>query len=378
MTAKTASLEEPAQALDEGFVATLKAALREDARLRSLVEHPLAKLTDKGLAHDHLRLVGSGLLLRIPKQSQRGYAPADNLRYQAACFQRVSRSGHGPVLHGLLEPREGLPFGALLVEEIAGRPPKLPEELPALAACMARIHALPLPPVAARAPLEDHADPVAGLLKEIEAQARFIPDSGLANESRGEIEDELAWARSFAGELGPEPQPITLVLTDSHPGNFLIDKAGKATIVDLEKALYGSPGVDLAHTTVYSSTTWDLDVYAELTLSEVAAFYRHYLDIVAEAGAQGLAASLRPWLIPMRRLLFLRAITWCVMWSVQHQGEAKDAGALQQGGSDWSAAKSEAALIAHVAERVAEYLRPDILARMCSEWLAQPSLDDLI
>ena len=165
---------------------------------------------------------------------------------------------------------------------------------------------------------------------------------------------------------------------DSHPGNFLIDKAGKATIVDLEKALYGSPGVDLAHTTVYSSTTWDLDVYAELTLSEVAAFYRHYLDIVAEAGAQGLAASLRPWLIPMRRLLFLRAITWCVMWSVQHQGEAKDAGALQQGGSDWSAAKSEAALIAHVAERVAEYLRPDILARMCSEWLAQPSLDDLI
>ena len=168
------------------------------------------------------------------------------------------------------------------------------------------------------------------------------------------------------------------MLTDSHPGNFLIDKTGKATIVDLEKALYGSPGVDLAHTTVYSSTTWDLDVYAELSPTEVAAFYRHYLRIVEEAGAKGLAARLRPWLIPMRRLLFLRAITWCVMWSVQHRGEAKELQDPESGGSDWSAAKSEAALIAHVAGRVAEYLRADILARMRSEWLAQPNLDDLI
>ena len=378
MTAETAVPTDAAGDVPPELAAAIESGLQAEPSLRPLADHPLAKLTDKGLAHDHLRLVGSGLLLRIPKQSQRGYAPADNLRYQAACFARVSESGHGPKLASVLAPRDGLPFGALVVEEIAGRPPKLPEELPALAACMAKVHALPLPPLKARPPLEDHVDPVAGLLTEIEEQARFIPDAGLAAESRQEIEAELAWGRDFAAGLNGAAQPVTLVLTDSHPGNFLIDDSGKATIVDLEKALYGSPGVDLAHSTVYSSTTWDLDVYAELSQQEVAAFYRHYLEIVEEAGAAGLAARLRPWLIPMRRLLFLRAITWCVMWSVQHQGAAKPAEALEAGGSDWSASKSEAALIAHVAGRVAEYLRPDIIARMRGEWLAASGLDDLI
>ena len=378
MTAETAVPTDAAGDVPPELAAAIESGLQAEPSLRPLADHPLAKLTDKGLAHDHLRLVGSGLLLRIPKQSQRGYAPADNLRYQAACFARVSESGHGPKLAGVLAPRDGLPFGALLVEEIAGRPPKLPEELPALAACMAKVHALPLPPLEARPPLEDHVDPVAGLLVEIEEQARFIPDAGLAAESRQEIEAELAWGRDFAAGLNGAAQPVTLVLTDSHPGNFLIDDSGKATIVDLEKALYGSPGVDLAHSTVYSSTTWDLDVYAELSQQEVAAFYRHYLEIIEEAGAAGLAARLRPWLIPMRRLLFLRAITWCVMWSVQHQGAAKPAEALEAGGSDWSASKSEAALIAHVAGRVAEYLRPDIITRMRGEWLSSPGLDELI
>ena len=378
MTAETALPADAPGNLPPDLVAAIESGLRADAALRPLADHPLAKLTDKGLAHDHLRLVGSGLLLRIPKQSQRGYAPADNLRYQAACFARVSESSHGPRLAGMLAPRDGLPFGALVVEEIAGRPVKLPEELPALAACMAQVHALPLPAPEARPPLEDHRDPVAGLLTEIEEQARFIPDAGLAAESRQEIEAELAWARDFAAGLGESSQPVTLVLTDSHPGNFLIDAQGKATIVDLEKALYGSPGVDLAHSTVYSSTTWDLDVYAELSLQEVAGFYRDYLGSVEEAGAAGLAARLRPWLIPMRRLLFLRAITWCVMWSVQHRSQAKSAEALEAGGSDWSASKSEAALIAHVAGRVAEYLRPDIIARMRGEWLTSPGLDALI
>ncbi len=378
MTAESVVPEDTNGDLPLDLVAAIEKGLQADAALRPLADRPLAKLTDKGLAHDHLRLVGSGLLLRIPKQSQRGYAPADNLRYQAACFARVSESGQGPKLAGVLPPRDGLPFGALVVEEIAGRPVKLPEELPALAACMAKVHALPLPPAEARPPLEDHRDPVAGLLTEIEDQARFIPEAGLADDSRREIEAELAWARDVAAGLDGAAQPVTLVLTDSHPGNFLIDTTGKATIVDLEKALYGSPGVDLAHSTVYSSTTWDLDVYAELCLDEVAAFYRRYLEIVDEAGAAGLAARLRPWLIPMRRLLFLRAITWCVMWSVQHHGAAKSAEALEAGGSDWSASKSEAALIAHVAGRVAEYLRPDIIARMRGEWLDNPGLNTLI
>ena len=211
-------------------------------------------------------------------------------------------------------------------------------------------------------------------MAEIEAQARFLDEAELAAPARAEIEAELAWARGFLADHGLGPQPVTLVLTDTHPGNFLIDGAGRAIIVDLEKALYGSPGIDLAHATVYSSTTWDLDSYAELSVPEVAAFYRHYLEIAAP----GLAERLRPWLLPMRRLLFLRAITWCVKWSVLHRRVRLEAKQTAGSTEDWSAENTDPAVIDHVAGRVADYLSEASLKRMRAEWLEAPTLDHLI
>lgn len=48
-------------------------------------------------------------------------APAANLAYQAACFERAACSGHTPALLGVLAPSAALPRGALIVEEIVGR-----------------------------------------------------------------------------------------------------------------------------------------------------------------------------------------------------------------------------------------------------------------
>ena len=42
---------------------------------------PLERLKDKGLAHDHVRLCGTGVLARIPKQSQLQLSAQDNLAY---------------------------------------------------------------------------------------------------------------------------------------------------------------------------------------------------------------------------------------------------------------------------------------------------------
>ncbi len=328
----------------------------------------------KGLAHDHVALKGRGLLLRVPKQSQFALSATDNLAYQAACFERVSASGRAPKLHGVIVPAERVPMGALLVDYIEGRPPRLPSDLPALAACMARVHALPLPPPAARPPLGVHADPVAGAMREIEAQAEFLDQAGLTSDSRAEIADELAWARAFQTEIAGRDQPLALVLTDTHPGNFLIDKKGRAIVVDLEKALYGSPGTDLAHATIYSSTTWDPDIHAALGLAEVAAFYRHYLTTAGPA----LAARLRPWLVPMRRVTMLRAITWCVKWRVLNRGAALAAKHTAASTEDWSAENTDPALIAHVAGRVDEYLSAPILKRMRAEWLGEPGLEAMM
>lgn len=367
--------ETAARLPDLGALAAALSALPGFAAVSRARLRPLGV---KGLAHDHVALEGFALdgravLLRVPRQSQFALAAADNLSYQAACFERVGQSGHGPRLHGVLPPSPDLPMGALAVEHIDGRAPRLPEDLPALAAAMAAVHSLPLPPAESRAPLADHGDPVAGAMTEIRRQAAFLEEAGLSPAALAEIGGELAWAEAFAGDSAALTQPVTLVLTDTHPGNFLIDRSGKAVIVDLEKALYGSPGTDLAHASVYSSTTWDPDTWADLSVQEVAAYYRHYLSLVEPA----LGEALRPWLLPARRLLFLRAITWCAKWSVLHRRARTADKHAAADTEDWSAENSDPALIAHVAGRVAEYLSAPCLARMRGEWLASPSLADL-
>jgi hypothetical protein len=352
----------------------LAEAVAEIEGFAGIAARDLAPLKVKGLAHDHVEVKGRGVLLRVPKQSQFALSAADNLAYQAACFARVSASGQAPRLHGVIAPRPRVPMGALLVDCIAGRPPRLPKDLPALAACMARVHALPLPPGSARPPLANHTDPVGGALKEVEAQVAFLDEAGLEPEARAEIEDELAWGRAFGRETAGTAQPLALVLTDTHPGNFLIDRDAQAFIVDLEKALYGSPGTDLAHATLYSSTTWDLDTYAELNLEQLGAYYRHYLSLLEPA----FAAHLRPWLVPMRRVTMLRAITWCAKWQVLNRQAALAAKETAASTEDWSAENSDPALIAHVADRVDTYLSAPILQRIRAEWLGNPGLGDLI
>jgi len=350
----------------------LAAAVAEMPGFRDVACADLAPMRVKGLAHDHVALRGRGVLLRVPKQSQFALSAAKNLAYQAACFDRVSASGHAPRLHGAIAPRARIPMGALLVDYIDGRAPRLPQDLTALAECMARVHALSLPQD--RTPLADHTDPIGGAMAEIEAQALFLHDAEFSYEARAEIEAELSWARAYRDEIASAEQPVTLVLTDTHPGNFLIDNRGRAIIVDLEKALYGSPGTDLAHATIYSSTTWDTDTWADLSLREVANFYRHYLDLLGPDFAQ----RLRPWLVPLRRITMLRAITWCVKWQVLHRGARQEAKHTAVSTEDWSAENTDPALIAHVAGRVAEYLSAPILRRMRAEWLGAPSLEELI
>jgi hypothetical protein len=130
----------------------------------------------------------------------------------------------------------------------------------------------------------------------------------------------------------------------------------------------------LAHLSIYTSTTWDVASYAELSVDQVAAFYRTYLAAVPAT----LAGRLRPWLVPMRRITWLRAITWCVKWNVAHRQARRTDKHAASSTEDWSADNSDPALIAHVAGRVAEYLRPDIVARVRSEWLADGALEDRI
>lgn len=309
-------------------------------------------LPDTGLAHDHVRL-GDGWLARVPKQSQMRLAAADNLAYQAACFARASASGHAPRLRSVLQPSASLPRGALIVEEIVGRPARLPDDLPAIATALARIHALPLPLPAGRPPLLDAADPLADLAAEIDAQAAYLDAAGLPPDALAAIRAE----RSALTTAAAQP-PRRLISFDAHPGNFVVRRDKTAVLVDLEKARYSLPPLDLAHATLYTSTTWDVATYAELDVAQVAAFHEAW---VAALGPD--AEAYRAWLLPLRRAMWLWSVTWCAKWRVL-SSEAARAGA---DGEDWSAARSDAALVDHVRGRVDDYLSAATVQRVRDE-----------
>ncbi|MDZ7851099.1 MAG: aminoglycoside phosphotransferase family protein [Halomonas sp.] len=313
-------------------------------------------MADTGLAHHHVWLEREQIdwVARLPKQSQMGLDPAANLDYQAACFARASQGGHAPSLHGILPPSPALPRGGLLVSAIRGRPAQLPKDLPDIAEALASFHVLNVPDAEERSPLLSPADPWTAMLEEVRTQARFLDKAGLNTEARQLIEAELA-ALPERLPPGPGAEP-RLISFDAHPGNFLVTDSGRAVLVDLEKCRYGLVGFDLAHASLYTSTTWDLQSRAELLPQEVAPFYRHWMS------ATGFADETAT-LLACRRAMWLWSLTWCAKWRASHLLE-RDA---STSGEDWSTELSDDALIAHVRDRVDHYLSVPVIEHVRQE-----------
>ncbi|MBT6117293.1 MAG: aminoglycoside phosphotransferase, partial [Rhodospirillaceae bacterium] len=253
-------------------------------------------------------------------------------------------------------PEDGLPYGALAVEEIAGTAPSLPRDLPVLAEALAAIHGLAMPSPDARPPIEDQTRPVAATLAVIEAQATHFDAARVPAESRAMLDEELAWARHFAAEPGVEDQPRALVLTDTQPGNFLIGVDGRARCVDLEKALYGAVAIDLAHAAIPPAVGWDPACRVALSPSDVAGFYRAYLTAVDPATAR----ALRPWLATMRRLTWLRTVTIFAKMKAAHLSGA------------WTGHDLAPDFLAHVLAHIDRCHDPAHIAAMRAEWRSGP------
>ncbi|MGS2742708.1 aminoglycoside phosphotransferase family protein [Halomonas sp. LS-001] len=331
-----------------------------DARLQTLANalqqanityQSLSPMADTGLAHDHVWIHrdGDDWVARLPKQSQMNLAPADNLAYEAACYERASQGGHTPCLHGILPVSDTLPRGGLLVDAIEGRLAQLPEDLPRIAEALASLHQLPLP--SQPAPLLAPSDPWQAMREEVGRQAEWLEKADLSSDVIARVSDEL---EALPAAL-PDAQRC-LISFDTHPGNFLITKEGRAVLVDLEKCRYGLPGIDLAHTSLYTSTTWDLNSQAVLTQDEVAAFYQRWqLQVGKTPSAETL--------ISCRRATWLWSLTWCAKWRAQHL-HSKDA---DRRGEDWSAELTDAAVITHVRDRVEHYLSLPIIQHVHNE-----------
>ena len=364
------SVERRLSGTDPGFLQCVHNALIRRPKFRRVPIHHLELLVDRGLAHDHVRIRGTGLLLRLPKQSQMALDPFHNLAYQAACFDRSAHSGHVPLIHGALSPMPELPLGALIVQEIFGRTAELPKDLTAIVAALATIHSLPVPPTNRRRPLINHADPVGEMLEEIDEQAVHLGEAGLTDRAATLIRAELDAAHAHVDAV--EPPEIALISFDAHPGNFVMEPHGRAVLVDLEKARYGAPAYDLAHATLYTSTTWDTDVQAVLSPEEIAGAYAAWLAAVPPR----LADRSRPSLLSLRRLMWLWSVTWCAKWRALSTHAPKTAD--DPSSEDWSSALSSETLVAHVADRVADYLSVEGIERVCEDWRGDHALTGLL
>ncbi len=331
---------------------------------------PLERLKDKGLAHDHVRLCGTGVLARIPKQSQLQLSAHDNLAYQRACFERASPAGSTPHLRGVLPPSLHLPRGALLVEEIIGRNATLPGDLGLVARALASIHALPLPDAAERHPLINTSDPLLAMLHEVSEQARHLTAAAVGSHVESVVDAEIARLRNACAKSSRPPRH--LIAFDGHPGNFIIRGSvgssadsqsaspEQAVLVDLEKCRYSYPGLDLAHATLYTSTTWDLDSHAVLQVADVVGAYTAWAKAVGVVSADIAQA----WHVPLRRAMWLWSITWCAKW----RALSGHAAHISADGEDWSIEHSGSALVAHVRERVDHYLSHDVMAQVLAEF----------
>jgi aminoglycoside phosphotransferase (APT) family kinase protein len=337
----------------------LLAALREWPAFAALTVDDLKPLPATGTAHGHVRLPG-GKLARVAYAHGGDPTAAARLRVQAEAFRHLAPAGRTPRLHDVLKPRPGLPGGALIVDWIEGRPPRLPDELRAIADTLARIHSLPLP--AASSPIPRQKNPFTETLEAIELGAmRFldkaVPDSG----ARAEIAEELRLMRAMALAFAKRPQPLTVALADTHPGNFIVDRTGIAWFVDLEKVHVGSPAIDLAHATLATSTVWHPDVGKVLSRAETQGFYDLYLEKVGKKQA----ASLQPWLAPMRRLTWLRTTLFMARWRVQTRSVRDPADPTQ-----WSDAGLAPAMKAHIDVRIDQCFRRETIQSIRSEWMS--------
>ncbi|MGE3904936.1 MAG: phosphotransferase [Reyranellaceae bacterium] len=332
--------------------------------LAALREGDLTPLSSKGTAHGHVAIVppidGRNLVVRIAYAFPGDPTAASRLQLQAEAFRRCAPSKVTPRLFDVVLQSGAMPGGLLIVDRIDGRVPRLPAELDLMAHSLAAIHSLPVPAPEQAAPIPFPPDPVVALLQAIEANAPFVDRMQIADEVRRALKDELEFARAHARSSGRGIPETVLALADTHPGNFLVDDAGKAWFVDMEKVHYGAAAIDLAHATLETSTRWDRDVDLVLPLQAVASFYRRYLELIGRDRAD----RLRPCLLPLRRMTWLRTMTFMARWSVQtdpaYAGTEPDR---------WSDSGLSPEMRAHARAVIADLYRPRAVQRIRAEWL---------
>jgi hypothetical protein len=287
-------------------------AVRALPDFRTLGAQDLRIMTGKGLTHDHIAISHTGWLLRVPRRNQLDMTPDDYLDYQQKCYAAASQSGHAPACLTTIHPQTGLTQGALVIQTIEGRKPLLPQDWPAMAKALAALHSLP-PERYAQA-VQASERPFAS--QDFLLNTLFRPSyeqSVLPPESRALMDAELQSINDFLHRQKQGQKGMALLGGDSHPANFMIDKAGKAWLVDLEFMLADMPHIDLADAGLPLTANLEPDIRPCHDAVARTSFYKAWVNQVPSAMAQ----DFEPAMDMAERMVRMRSLLWLCDWTTK-------------------------------------------------------------
>ena len=239
-------------------------------------------------------------VLRVPTEASRILDGPMQLDKIAARYNLFAASGHCVAALKTLGGEQEPPYGGLITEYKSGRTIHLPADLHRCAEALFHLH-------------NDNEDPDAegfDLPAIIRKNMRCLVDAPISSVSRQLIEEIKHMALNLTASFyGNAP-----LMIDAHPGNFIVVKkegADKVIAVDVESAFKGSPALDLAHLTLYSSSLWRDSKSLPLEARDILDFYKYYAALKAGSNTKTESSALSPTLcLAARRQVLARTLGW--------------------------------------------------------------------
>ena len=277
-------------------------------------------------------LTGEEMVLRVNAGSQMHLDR--QIEYESHALKLLECSGRTPKLYYTDGSKRYIDSGILVMGFLPGEYPHYDnrEEMDSVMACLADIHAVPVPESEViygepegvprdTVKLIAPADPAAAILDECEAMVRTYMESPLGYEDvKRRLRCLLDRAHRIAESSECEPSGGDFrccINTELNSTNFLVDK-GFVRLVDWEKPLYGDPAQDLGHLLAPTTTFWKTDLI--LRQDETDRLINEYIKAV---GGRFDTSGIMQRTQRLINITCLRGLTWCAMAWIQYKDPDK-------------------------------------------------------
>lgn len=257
---------------------------------------------------------GQKLVLRINYGSQMHLR--NQIKYEYDTLQLLQGSGRTPIPVYLDDSLNMIPHGILVMNYIEGEPLNYQTDFSEAAACLADVHAVPVP---GESHLLSPKQPLFAILEECTRMFAVYQDSKYAQKKTVSFITHLmdmAWEKAKAATA--DQYQACCINTELNNCNFLVNRNTHfVSLIDWEKPLFGDPAQDLGHMLAPTTTFWKTDTI--LSDNTIEQFIDYYIDAIDGRIDLGDLRARTHLFLP---ITCLRGITWCAMaWDEYNRPE---------------------------------------------------------